>query len=109
MSNLHETKIFKNYTGRWVAESQIELKNDLLLTIKTEKASDKNHILSIASVSKIDGLFLKHTLYVDYYVLINAIECNRVTKGAIEKAHIFALGYDNEVIKQVNTFYNLGV
>ena len=108
MSNLHETKVYKNYVGRWVAESQIELKNDLLLTIKTQKSSDKNSILSIASVAKIDGLFLTHSLNVDYYVLINAIECNRVTKCAIEKAHIFALGYDDTIIKQVNEFYNLG-
>lgn len=107
MSNLHETKVYKNYCGRWVAESQIELKNDLLLTIKTEKSSDKNQILSIASVAKIDGLFLKHTPYVDYYTLINASECNRVTKNAIEKAHIFALGYDDTIIKQVNDFYNI--
>ena len=64
-------------------------------------------ILSIASVAKIDGLFLKHTLHVDYYVLVNASECNRVTKNAIEKAHIFALSYDSEVIKQVNNFYNI--
>ena len=109
MSNLHETKIFKNYAGRWVAESNIELKNDLVLTIKTQKASDKNQILSIASVAKIDGLFLKHTLHVDYYVLINASDCQRITKNAIEKAHVFALSYDSEVIKQVNAFYNLGV
>lgn len=109
MSNLHETKIFKNYAKRWVAESNIELKNDLVLTIKTQKASDKNQILSIASVAKIDGLFLKHTLHVDYYVLINANDCQRVTKNSIEKAHIFALGYDDAIIKQVNTFYNLGL
>ena len=109
MSNLHETKVYKNYCGRWVAESQIELKNDLLLTIKTEKSSDKNQILSIASVAKIDGLFLKHTLHVDYYVLVNATEYQRVTKNAIEKCHIFALGYDDTIIKQVNAFYNLGV
>jgi|688.fasta_scaffold1753331_2 hypothetical protein len=108
MSNLHETKVYKNYAGRWVAESHIDLDNDLVLTIKTQKSSDKNTILSIASVAKIEGLFLKHTLHVDYYVLINASECNRVTKNAIEKAHIFALSYDNEVIKQVNAFYNLG-
>lgn len=109
MSNLHETKVYKNHAGRWVAESNIDLDNDLVLTIKTQKASDKNQILSIASVAKIDGLFLKHTLHVDYYVLINANECNRVTKNAIEKAHIFALGYDDTIIKQVNSFYNLGV
>ena len=104
---LHETKIYKNYCGRWVAESHINLANNLVLTIKTHKASDKNMILSIASVAKIDGLFLKHTLHVDYYVLVNASECNRVTKNAIEKAHIFALSYDSEVIKQVNNFYNI--
>lgn len=109
MSNLHETKVYKNYAGRWVAETHIDLSNDLVLTIKTQKSNDKNQILSIASVAKIDGLFLKHTLHVDYYVLINANDCQRVTKNAIEKSHIFALGYDSEVIKQVNTFYNLGV
>jgi hypothetical protein len=109
MSNLHETKIYKNYAGRWVAESHIDLKNNLVLTIKTQKSSDKNSILSIASVAKIDGNFLKHILHGDYYVLINAIECNRVTKNVIEKSHIFALSYANEVIKQVNAFYNLGV
>jgi hypothetical protein len=109
MSNLHETKIYKNYAGRWVAETNIDLKNDLVLTIKTQKSSDKNSILSIASVAKIEGHFLKHTLHVDYYVLINVTECNRVTKNAIEKSHIIALSYDSEVIKQVNAFYNLGV
>ena len=107
MPNLHETKVYKNYYGRWVAESQIELKNDLVLTIKTEKSSDKNQILSIASVAKIDGDYLKHVVHVDYYVLVNATECNRVTKCAIEKAHIFALGYDDTIIKQVNDFYNI--
>lgn len=109
MSNLHETKVYKNYAQRWVAETHIDLANDLVLTIKTQKSSDKNQILSIASVAKIDGVFLKHTLHVDYYVLINASECNRVTKCAIEKAHIFALGFDDTIIKQTNTFYNLGV
>ena len=109
MSNLHETKVYKNYCGRWVAESQIELKNDLLLTIKTEKSSDKNMILSIASIAKIEGDYLKHVMHVDYYALVNATECKRVTKNAIEKAHIFALGYDDTIIKQVNDFYNLGV
>jgi hypothetical protein len=104
---LHETKVYKNYAQRWVAESQIELENNLVLTVKTQKSNDKNQILSIASVSKIDGLFLKHSLHVDYYVLINASDCQRVTKNAIEKAHIFALGYDDTIIKQVNAFYNL--
>ena len=80
-----------------------------MLTIKTQKSSDKNQILSIASVAKIDGVFLKHTLHVDYYVLVNATECQRVTKNSIEKAHIFALGYDDTIVKQVNNFYNLGV
>jgi hypothetical protein len=109
MSNLHETKVYKNYCGRWVAESHIDLANDLVLTIKTQKSSDKNQILSLASVAKIEGLFLKHTLHVDYYVLINASECQRVTKNAIEKCHIFALGFDDTIIKQVTAFYNLGV
>lgn len=106
---LHETKIYKNYCGRWVAESHINLANNLVLTIKTQKSSDKNMILSIASVAKIDGDYLKHVIHVDYYVLVNASDCQRITKNAIEKAHIFALSYDSEVIKQVNTFYNLGV
>ena len=106
---LHETKVYKNYYGRWVAESHINLANNLVLTIKTQKSSDKNQILSIASVAKIDGDYLKHFVHVDYYVLVNASECNRVTKNAIEKAHIFALGYDDTIIKQVNDFYNLGV
>lgn len=107
MSNLHETKVYKNYCGRWVAESHINLANNLVLTIKTQKAMDKNQILSIASVAKIDGNYLKHVVHVDYYVLVNAAECNRVTKCAIEKAHIFALGYDDTIIKQVNNFYNI--
>ena len=106
---LHETKIYKNYAQRWVAESHINLSNNLVLTIKTHNDSDKNKILSIASVAKIDGDYLKHVIHVDYYVLVNAAECKRVTKKAIEKAHIFALGYDDTIIKQVKTFYNLGV
>ena len=109
MSNLHETKIYKDYAQRWVAESHINLSDNLALTIKTQKAMDKNQILSIASVAKIDGDYLKHVVHVDYYVLINASECNRVTKNTIEKARIFALSYDDTIIKQVNTFYNLGV
>lgn len=104
---LNETKIYKNYAQRWVAESHINLSDNLVLTIKTQKAMDKNQILSIASVAKIDGDYLKHVVHVDYYVLINASECKRVTKNAIEKSHIFALAYDSEVIKQVNNFYNI--
>lgn len=106
MSNLHETRIFKNYANAWVAESTIDLQDNYILTIRTSKASSDSVINSIASVAKKEGCFLKHILHTDYYTLIHAELCKRVTKNAIEKAHIFALGDDLRILEQVKNHYN---
>lgn len=103
---LHETKIFKNSVNAWIAESTIDLQDNYILTIRTSKASSESVIRSIASVAKKEGMFLKHVLHTDYYVLVNAEPCNRVTKNAIEKCHIFALGYDLQILEQVKNHYN---
>jgi hypothetical protein len=107
MNDLYETMLYKDSCKANHAETHINLNDDYVLTLHTRKANNKSALIITASVSKVNGLFLTHKLYDDFYIVIDEIRITRATMATIEKNHILALGGIDTIINQAKKTYNI--
>lgn len=93
----------KGYYG-WSAESAIKLSDTHVLKILTMKRSS-GALVTTASVDKIEGEMLAHTMYQDFHKQVVSNRPARVTQKVVEAQHN---GIDLEpLIKEAKEFYKI--
>ncbi len=79
------TYINKGRTG-WTAETIIDLEDNKRLTITTMKRHN-NRLMTTASVGRVEGMFVSHTMYQDFSKVISASDPKKVTEKSVSTQH----------------------
>lgn len=97
------TDICKDIRGAWRAEDRVDLTNDRVLVIATTKVSDGS-IVTRASVSTRDGVFMTHRMYRDFSHCIK-ISKDRCTAKVVSAQHAAAVAKLPELHEAVTAWY----
>lgn len=99
-----ETLINKDYRNNWKAETVTMLNGKLQLSIRTSKASD-GALHTCASVGRVEGDFISHMIYQDFFKTLSYVHHKRVTAKVVEQQHSEV--DVNALIQEATEFYHL--
>jgi hypothetical protein len=81
-----QTLINKDYRNNWKAETVTMLNGKLQLSIRTSKVSD-GALNTCASVGRVEGNFVSHAMYQDFYKTLRYVHHKRITSKVVETQH----------------------
>lgn len=81
-----ETLINKDIRNNWKAETVTMLNGKLQLSIRTSKSSD-GALHTCASVGRVEGNFVEHFMYQDFFKTLRYVHHKRVTAKVVEQQH----------------------
>ena len=100
-----ETLINKDYKNNWKAETVTMLNGKLQLSIRTLKSDATGALHTCASVGRVDGNFVEHIMYQDFFKSLRYVHHKRVTAKVVEQQHSEV--DVNALIQEATEFYHL--
>ena len=94
----------RDHYKNWVANTEIKLGDDRILTISTSKG--RYSLRTMASVAKYERGYAVHKMFEDFSILVEETYPKRITSKVVESQH---LGVDNEAILAKAVHYYQGV
>lgn len=86
----HIQRIARDFRNAWSAVDEMELGNNLRLTVRTSRVSS-GAVATTAQVGRIEGDFVSHVMYQDYHAALQCSRPARVTKNAIVNQHMLVI------------------
>ena len=78
--------LINKYGNAWRAETVTMLNGKLQLSIRTSKSSD-GALHTCASVGRVEGNFVSHAMYQDFYKTLRYVHHKRITSKVVETQH----------------------
>jgi len=98
-----DINLFKGRDG-WEARSLLPLFDNMMLKIRTNKASEKGWLATYVSAVRIEGDFETHRMFADFHIVANKTT-GRATEKSILELHENTLGYLDDIKAQALAHY----
>ena len=103
MKQAPTTYLRKDFRGSWTATTEIELENNMILTVKTYKSNGR--LITLASVGRLEDGFISHAVYVDYATRL-CISDKRCTSKSVEAQHVNELVKLDTILNDIKAHYS---
>lgn len=88
----------------WEARSRLPLFDNMMLKIRTHKASEKGWLATYVSAVRIEGDFETHRVFADFHIVANKTT-GRATEKSILELHENTLHYLDDIKAQALAHY----
>jgi hypothetical protein len=101
------TIIKKNYYGKWEAKSTkpLTINNKEAQLNITTSVSTYGKLITTASVGWVNGNFVSHTVYEDFYTNLSVSTHKRVTSRIVAEQHNSVASNIDNIVQEIAKYY----